>query len=399
MTATAPAPNVDSTPMPARPLGAPPAGGFFDRPGPARLIVGAFAGVTVPLAWMTAVRPSGELLWVYLWLFGMTHFVLTLTVYLQWQNLRHFAGGWKNRLLFFGLPVLIFVGFDLLHAGRVGVLFPLFAVCFWGAVRLLDFHHFTRQSFGVLQLFKGRTRVRFSPRLKRRESLHFGALTLLLFNTFLSGGVLPVFQAGGPLSVAGWQGIVPAVLPLAVAQWLSVGLGAAVAALGAWCVNGLGREWRAGGRPPGLPLALAYFGVQTAAGLMAAVSLPLYAAALAVHYVEYHVLMYPRCFHARLDPSARVDRWFARLRASRGVFYAAVVAAAGLVTAFAAAGMGSMGRHPGVLTEPTGYLLLIGVFDGLFVFHYVVEMFIWRFADPHFRRQLAGLYFAPKAAG
>ena len=36
------------------------------------------------------------------------------------------------------------------------------------------------------------------------------------------------------------------------------------------------------------------------------------------------------------------------------------------------------------------------VFDGLFVFHYLVEMFIWRFSDPHVRRSLAGLYFAQK---
>src|SRR5438105_1185702 len=98
MTATAPAPvSVDVTPPPARPL----ALGFFDRPGPARLIVGTFAAVTLPLAAVTALRPSGELLWVYIWLFGMTHFVLTLTVYLQWQNLRHFAGTWRRRLLFF----------------------------------------------------------------------------------------------------------------------------------------------------------------------------------------------------------------------------------------------------------------------------------------------------------
>ena len=38
------------------------------------------------------------------------------------------------------------------------------------------------------------------------------------------------------------------------------------------------------------------------------------------------------------------------------------------------------------------------VFDGLFVFHYFVEMLIWRFSDPFFRKNLTGLYFAPKVA-
>jgi hypothetical protein len=393
MTATV-APSLDLTPPPARPL----ALGFFDRPAPARLIVGTFAAVTVPLALVTALRPSGELLWVYLWLFGMTHFVLTLTVYLQWDNLRHFAGTWPRRVLFFAVPVAIFVLFDALHAGRVGMTFPVFALVFWGAVRLLDFNHFNRQSFGVYQLFKGRCRVRFSARLKRAEDLFFGALTLLLFVTFLSGGLAPVLQPGGPLSLGDGAGIVPAVLPVAAGQWLFLGLGVVAGSLGAGCATAVVRQWAAAGRPAGLGLALGYFAVQAAAALMAAVSFPLYVAALAVHYVEYHVLMYPRCFHTRLDRTARVDRLFGKLRESRVVFYAAILAVAGLVTALAAAGMGSMGRHPGVFTEPRGYLILIAAFDGLFVFHYVVEMFIWRFADPHFRKQLAGLYFAPRAA-
>jgi hypothetical protein len=39
--------------------------------------------------------------------------------------------------------------------------------------------------------------------------------------------------------------------------------------------------------------------------------------------------------------------------------------------------------------------VLIALFDGIFVFHYFVEMFIWKFSDPHFRKMLAGLYFTP----
>ncbi len=390
-TATAAAPaaaDLTATPPPAKPL----ALGFFDPPGPARLVVGTFAAVTLPLAAVTLLAPSGELLWVYLWLFGMTHFVLTLTVYLQWQNLRHFAGTWPRRLLFFGLPVGIFVLFDALHAGRIGMTFPVFALVFWGGVRLLDFNHFNRQSFGVLQLFKGRTRAKYTPRLKKAEDLFFASLTLLLFVTFLSGGVCPLLHG----SV---EPIIPVVLPTGAAQALFVGLGVSAVSLGGGCGVELRRQWTTAGRPAGFGLAVGYLLVQALAAVLAALYLPLYAAALAVHYVEYHVLMYPRCFHSRLDSSARVDRLFGKLRESRLVFYAAIVTAAGVVTLSAAAGMGSMGRHPGVFTEPRGYLVLIAAFDGLFVFHYVVEMFIWRFADPHFRQQLSGLYFAPKPAG
>lgn len=54
-----------------------------------------------------------------------------------------------------------------------------------------------------------------------------------------------------------------------------------------------------------------------------------------------------------------------------------------------------MGRAPEAAGQPFRYLALVAVFDGLFVFHYFVEMFVWRFGDPHFRRELSGLYFAP----
>jgi len=38
----------------------------------------------------------------------------------------------------------------------------------------------------------------------------------------------------------------------------------------------------------------------------------------------------------------------------------------------------------------------VSIFDGLFVFHYFVEMWIWRFSDPFFRRTLTPLYFRPR---
>ena len=85
---------------------------------------------------------------------------------------------------------------------------------------------------------------------------------------------------------------------------------------------------------------------------------------------------------------------YGAVRARPVIFYAIVIAVAGLVTVSAAAGMGMMGRSPGAASEPFQYLALIAVFDGLFVFHYFVEMFVWRFSDPHFRRELSGLYFA-----
>lgn len=401
MTEVAPPPVAVPVTVRADPAPAPrprPAPGYFERTLPPALILGSFAAVTLPMAAVVLAAPSHLLVWLYVWLFGMTHFVITLTVYMQSANLRHFWGTWPRRVLFLAAPVAVLVGFDLLHAFRVGAEFPVFAVLFWGFIRLMDFNHFGRQAFGVYQMFKGRTGLRPPAALKRVESGAFLALTALLFTTFLAGGLNPLLQPGGPLTLLD-LGAPPvgAVLPLDFLQALSAALLVISLGLLAAAAAGLVRAWRVGGRPDGLGFALAYLAVQAGCGLIAAVSFPLYLAALAVHYVEYHVLMAPRCFRARLDPAWRVDRAFAALRANRVVFYAAVVAVAGLVTAFGVAGMAAMGRvEPGSAAAPFAYLVLVAVFDGLFVLHYFVEMFIWRFSDPHFRRSLAGLYFAPK---
>jgi hypothetical protein len=46
------------------------------------------------------------------------------------------------------------------------------------------------------------------------------------------------------------------------------------------------------------------------------------------------------------------------------------------------------------------YPALIALCDGLFVFHYFIEAFIWKFSDPYYRQTLGPLYFGqrPKQA-
>ena len=44
----------------------------------------------------------------------------------------------------------------------------------------------------------------------------------------------------------------------------------------------------------------------------------------------------------------------------------------------------------------TSYLILIALFDGLFVFHYIIET-ICKFSQPHHRQILAPIYFGPAA--
>ena len=340
--------------------------------------------------------PQGPLSWLFVWVFGMTHFVLTFTIYLTAANLRYFAANWRNALVFFAAPVAILVGMDLVHAFKLGARFLLFAGLFWGAIRLFDFYHLNRQTFGVLQMFKGRTRVSFPAGLRKLENAHCVSGVLLLMTTFLAGGVSPLALADGWLTVvAADVPDGPTLAPVGVLQVAWVGLAAANVGLFAAVLAGVARTRRLAGGGPGFGAVAAYLTFQSVGVWAAAAYLPLYLAALAVHYVEYHVLMVPRCFHAPLDPAHRIDRAFGWVRRQPILFYTLLLVLAAVALAGSVAGMGVMGRSPATLAKPFGYLALIAVFDGIFVFHYFVEMFIWRFSDPHFRKSLSGLYFAP----
>src|SRR5262249_11887765 len=143
---------------------------------------------------------------------------------------------------------------------------------------------------------------------------------------------------------------------------------------------------------------LFYFLFQTASAMLAYYNTALYAFALAMHYVEYHILMMPRCFHTKLDPQKKPDRVFALLRRNKVIFYGLVLALAVVATLLTTMSIAAMAAMMGqalelaketIATEPSMfYLALIAIFDGLFVFHYFVEAFIWRFSDPYYRQTL-----------
>src|SRR5262245_46316917 len=93
---------------------APPALGYFQRRLPAYAILATFLVLTVPLAVLVSLAPDTPqvrgLQIVYLCCLGLTHFVLTPTIYLQSANLRYFNSSWRNRVLYFVVPAGILVG-------------------------------------------------------------------------------------------------------------------------------------------------------------------------------------------------------------------------------------------------------------------------------------------------
>lgn len=367
--------------------------GYFQRPIPVAIILSAFFVFTLPLAYLAWAHPDSpgflKLELLYLCGLGVTHFVITPFIYLQSSNLRYFASSWRNCVIYFAIPVAIFAGFNLYRTLEIALLLPVFDVGFRLLIRALDFQHFGRQSFGVLQLFKARAGAKFPAWQKRAEAVFSWTVPALLLTTFLRGGRIDA------------SGSHPALIALSIVF--------AIALAGCFVVVMIGmiRTARSAERPTALLAPSAYFVLQTGSCLLAFINTALYGFALAMHFVEYHVLMMPRICEAPLDESKTPDRWLSRLRKNRVIFYALIAVAAigvsfltGLGTsaisamiAQAAAMWRSLG---GGSTVSGSYTAFLAIFDGIFVFHYFVEMFIWKFSEPHYRKTLAPLYFAKK---
>jgi hypothetical protein len=181
---------------------------------------------------------------------------------------------------------------------------------------------------------------------------------------------------------------------MALLQWETFALGgefradAAYATLPAIGLGALGvsiaasyLQLEAGGA--GRLRALAYFSMQALSGACAVYDTRLYVVGLTLHYVEYHVMMKRRCF---APPPAgelgAVDRVYRPLRVNPPLFYALLLA---LVVLF------ELRNHVGTLPATTTFF--VHIFDGIFLVHYVIEAFLWRFREPYYRDSLGPLYF------
>ena len=369
-----------------------PSVGFFESKFPAWIILASFVLVTLPVAGILIWTNSNRLLFLYFWIFSTTHFVLTFTIYMQSENLSHFTATRRNLLLFVVIPLAILAVFYGMRLLRVDPRFPVAALLFGAAVRILDFNHFNRQAFGVYQLFKARAGLGLPKVCKTVENAYFICLSGMLFITFLAGGISPWISREHVKMIGGVTFGAPLVaLPLL--RSAAVACAGVAAILLAASFTFLWRAWRAGGRPSGLWESLTYIAFQTLSAALAIAFLPLYGVALAIHYAEYHVLMYPRCFHRRLDLTRSLDRWYQALRGSRVLFYGLLLTVSAVVTFFTTLSAASAHKTSG----GGGYLAFVAIFDGIFVCHYFIEMLIWKFSDPFFRRTAGSLYFAPRA--
>lgn len=330
-------------------------GSYLARRPQSALIFGSFFFVLLPLLLVAHVHAGSAfvqwLLMAHAIGLGLTHFLLTFVLYFQGAHLTYFSSTPRNRVVFWLIPLGALVAFGLAAALELRSRAPATMAIALGLVRLLDFFHVGRQSFGVLQMFKAGA----AGRSRRSENAFFVALALVQWMTFASGGR---FDPRMP--------------------WLVVG--AIVLSFGfVFVCSALLEEDLADARIRG---ALVYFVLQAIAGALAVYDTRLYLLGLTLHYVEYHVVMLPRWRDAPLDLAQRLDRGFARVRRRGWLFYGLLLGAALVlhVTSGAPTRLGS--------------LQLVPVLDGIFLAHYAVEAFLWRSREPFFRAHVAPLYRA-----
>ena len=280
---------------------------FFERPLPIALIFGSFFLVFVPL-WLLQWLPNfadalPSVALVHAVGLGTTHFFITLAVYVSRENRAYFASSVRNRLVYFAAPLAILAFFAWAEGSGLRTREPLVAGYLFGALRFLDFFHVGRQSVGMLQLWKRPVGAALPSWSRRAENAFFVGMALMQWQTFRVGGSFAEDDPSFTLPSAALF-VLFAVIALSYVR----------------AVERLGAE---AGRAPWL--ALAYFAMQALSAAVAVYDTRFYLAALTLHYVEYHVIMAPRCF-AEVPGRVPADRPAAVLRAHPFAFYALLLA-------------------------------------------------------------------------
>lgn len=330
-------------------------------------IISAFFVLTIPLCWTFlhfGPLNSKALLAaaIYSVIFELTHFSITWSLYFRSANLKYFVQSKKNILLYFVFPGLAFFFYIISSflsdvAGLSGSIW--FVLIF---VRFLDFFHVGRQSVGVLQMFKREAGTALAPVTRKLENLLFVGLAL--------------FQT----SRAMLRNMYPPQLNYAATFLLFL----IFAGILFFYFKALKKSdkrsdiFRSGG----------YLLVQAAAASLAVYEVGFYSFALAIHNIEYHILIAPRIFKTPLDSSSRMDRAMGVFRKFPILFYLLLLGFSSFLL---------FATQPEVIMMITGSPSSIApaitnLFNGIFLAHYVVEAFIWKFKTPHWSNELKTLY-------
>ena len=298
---------------------------YILRREPFGLVMAAFFLATIPLIALEAVGalPAG-FRFVYFAVVAGSHFAATLTIYFDPVNFAYFTRNWP---FYVAAPVAILVA-----SGYVRFFLASNESIVVGAVVLLGAHaiaqnHVNRQTFGVLQMMHAPNRQALATR--DVERVYLGVLTVLSVLSLSWGGRFNIYDP----------------VTRAFSRCTDV------------------RALRA---------STLYFVVQSLSAGIAIYNVQFGLFALAIHHVEYHVLMHRRAFGGHTQHAV--------------VSYSAFVMLLGFAIAW-----GAQTPTASTLVQ-TDALWLRGAFDGLTLVHFFLEALIWRFKDPHWKRTLAPLF-------
>jgi len=354
------------------------------------VIFGSFFVLCVPLATLylgttSNASPASWLLLSQIYAIGLgyTHFAITFSIYLNSQNLDFFRSSPRNVAVYFVAPILILstwflIGFFGINERTAGSSTAFLSYLFYFALltKLADYLHVVRQSFGVLQLFKRHVPAPFPYWMRRTENSFFIVLLILQLLTYTEGLKADSMNAARFNIDSPYTQIA---LGLAVVLFLVVLLG--YVSMAPKLATGQRR----------LLVPLHYFLLQTASACLPIYWSTLYLASLAMHYVEYHVIMYPRVFQAPVESGSAVDRLSLWLRSHKIVFYVTLGTVAYLF-------MGNGVERLSAVLPLTVTWLLLNLFNGVTIAHYFIEAFVWKFGEPFYRQTLTPLYFPGSAA-
>ncbi|MEQ9500690.1 MAG: hypothetical protein RIT81_27715 [Deltaproteobacteria bacterium] len=347
---------------------------FLARPIPLALIFGTFFFVTIPLIVLESAgafegwRLSPTFLFVAV--FGMSHFLITFPIYLNKTNIEHFVSRPRYFVLHFVVPValigVIALGYYLQTWNRGYSAVAIFGFWLFLGLRGLDFYHVVRQSFGVLELTKGQAKLKIPPHTKVMAKALFMTFFCLQMHTFMSG---KTFTAE-PLSVG-----------------LCVVAGALFLGLLAYYVRNLlavGAEDRSYALIP-----IAYLVCQGSCAALAVWRTEFYLAALGMHYMEYHILMQPRVFANLREDESVGDRLMGMFKRNQWVFYVGLIALS--VFIYCGPRVANGFEHP---LGGSGWIYWVFVIQSIIgSLHFYVDSLLWRFSNPFYRKTLGPLYF------
>jgi hypothetical protein len=294
------------------------------------LLFAPFFLLTLP-----AVRTGAPFAFALVQILAISHFLVTFALYFQPGNWRYFLSSLGNRAIYVAIPLALCA--YVLVAPDFSPIW-IFAIA---PLAVLDTFHVAGQSYGVLELLK-------------RNSDSFGAWTRpvcrALFWSFALLELHTMYRQGGFVSDPFFWLVAPIAGVLFLAALFGV-------------------RFQASGVP------LAYLCLQAACASLAIYRTEFYMLALAGHYLEYQIVIMPRCFY-----SSSSGLW-KTLRERKILFYAPLVAIATVFAALAPIG-GQNASIPRWLTA-------------VFIWHYFVEAFLWKFGNAYYKRTALPLYSRP----